>query len=318
MKTFNTRRLARLCAAASALGAVAAGAVPVSAVIDGLPPGLSTRLIASKITCGSFTPRIDRFAGVPMAENSFTVFDTVVGVGGITLLRPRIVTTYSAQADFSDRGCDGTPTQLQFSVDVDGERTSASPVFRTAGVSSSTRVDGSIRVATTLRGFSQGLVSGPAGSLAPFVQFTRGIFNRVVVSHSDPFGAASVAAPVLELVLPSPTAPRGFAVSTRLFITSSGEKCIRAQFTTRCQTSGILSHGGVDLSTDSTEHRPGSRTSASGSTFVFKLSNSFPIGTYTLNAWADDVDPFDYLVDGVPTELDLIKWTPVTQSVVIQ
>ena len=95
-------------------------------------------------------------------------------------------------------------------------------LVRCAGVSSSTRVDGSIRVATTLRGFSQGLVSGPAGSLAPFVQFTRGIFNRVVVSHSDPFGAASVAAPVLELVLPSPTAPRGFAVSTRLFITSSG------------------------------------------------------------------------------------------------
>lgn len=318
MNLSPTQRLTRLILTVVSLWAGTAAAVPVSASIDGLPPGLSTRIVASKISCNPLTPRIERFAAVPMVENNVVFYDYVLGPNGVPLLRPRTVTSYSANMDISTRGCTGGFTAVQFSVDVEGESPSGSLTFRNAGVFTSLATDDPIRVVGTLRGFSHGLVSGSAGHLAPFVQFTRGLFNRVVVSHSNPFGAASVAAPVLELVLPSPTAPRGFAVSTRLFVRSSGEKCIRAQFITRCQTSGTLSHGGVDLRADSTEHRPGSNSSASSSTFYFRLSNSFPAGTYTLNASADDVDPFDYLVDGVPTSLDLLKWTPATQSVVVQ
>lgn len=318
MNQSNPQRLTRLILTIASLWAGTAAAVPVSASIDGLPPGLSTRIVASKISCNPLPPRIERFAAVPMVENNVVVYDYVLGLNGVPLLRPRTVTSYSANMNISTGGCTGGFTAVQFSVDVEGESTFGSLTFRNAGVFSSPATDDPIRVVGTLRGFSHRLFLGSVPNLAPFVQLTRGLFNRVSFSHVDPFGAASVAAPVLEFVLPSPTAPRGFATSTRLFVKGDGQKCIRAQFITRCQTTGVLSHGGVDLSTDSTEHRSGSSSSASSSTFVFRLSNSFPAGTYTLNASADDVDPFDYLVDGVPTSLDLLKWTPATQSVVVQ
>lgn len=318
MNLSPTQRLTRLILTIVSLWAGTAAAAPVSATIDGLPPGLSTRIVASKISCNPLTPRIERFAAVPMVESNVVLYDYVLGPNGVPLLRPRTVTSYSANMDISTRGCTGGFTAVQFSVDVEGESPSGSLTFRNAFVFTSLASDDPIRVVGTLRGFSHRLLSGSGGSAAPFVQLTRGLFGRVGFTHANPFGAASVAAPVLEFVLPSPTAPRGFAVSTRLFIKGDGQKCIRAQFITRCQTTGMLSHGGVDLNTDSTEHRSGSNTSASSSIFVFRLSNSFPAGTYTLNASADDVDPFDYLVDGVPTPLDLLKWTPATQSVVVQ
>jgi hypothetical protein len=50
----------------------------------------------------------------------------------------------------------------------------------------------------------------------------------------------------------------------------------------------------------------------------FTLLQDFPIGALTLRASADASDLPFYLVDGVPTALDLLPWARLDHAVTVQ
>ncbi|PTT89595.1 hypothetical protein DBR42_07535 [Pelomonas sp. HMWF004] len=259
-----------------------------------------------------------------MVERTFTDWVSVTLPDGSRVIRPRISTTYSAQADINLTTPCGATRFLGFQVRVLGERTPTSLERRDADLEHQRLPDGSISINGTVQAFTESLLKSDITLVnVPFSQLARGVFHSIGATHQNPFGPASVGSPMLEFSRPSlQQYPLGFAVVTRLFITADGRKCIRAGSTTKCHPGsslqdGLLVHGGIALSVGGTAHLLGASNVPSSTRFSFRINDDFPVGEYTLSARADDVDSIDYLIDGVPTPLDLIKWLPVTQTVQI-
>ena len=306
----------------SGLWATSASATPVRAVVDGLPAGLSTELVALRATCptASSPGQIAAFFSMPMVETTFTDWVAVTLPDGSRTIRPRTRTNYSAQADLNLTTPCGATRFLGFKVRVLGERTATSLERRDATVGHERLPDGSISIRSTVQAWTDKMLKrDPVLVNVPFTQLARGVWHSIGAMHHNPFGAASVVAPVLEFLRPAPQPyPFGFATSTRLFITADGRNCIRANGTTKCHPGsplqdGLLVHGGIALAAG--VHLQGGSTTPASSRFNFRFNNDFPVGDYTLSFRADDADAIEYLVDGVPTPLDLIKWLPSTQPV---
>jgi hypothetical protein len=291
------RRLCTLCLASAALlPAAPAAALPVSAQIDNLPPGLTVQLQPRRCVTGDFngpqsqmqTPPID------LRESSFTVYEPVTSATGQTTLRARVLTRYSGQAE----------------VDPD-------PPAQVGLLACDRVVPGSevLRFALAIHG------QGSGGQAATRELHLGQTFNRVnpvalrrTLSGSSALLNPATQVPSLELrrAVPLPGSLLSTVQVTRVFIDADGRRCIRsAANVTRCSggtplVAGLLVHGGVAL--DVKETRPRLVGGTERTVFVLALDSSFAPGELTLRASADDRDPMPYLVDEVPTELDLLPW----------
>jgi len=314
--------------ALSALWVTGASATPTRAEINGLPAGLSTELLAYARACPTATSPglMKEFANVPMVESTLTVLVSVRRPDGTSMTVPRLVTSYGVQTDINMNGPCGARENVEFGVRVLGERTTASLGRRDAGIGHQQLADRSYSIRGTLQGASHGLQKrDPIFVNVSFTQLARGVFHTIGATHENPFGNTSTVTPMLRFIKPAPLlqAPaQGVSVSTRLFITEDGRKCIGAGSTVKCfpgaaLENGLLVHGGIALSISQTEFPQVSSTTSRGSHFTFKLNDDFPVGEYKIEALADDLDSIDYLVDGVPMPLNLIKWLPVSQTVQI-
>lgn len=322
MTTVNLPSPTAVAAAAAALltlllAAPAARAVPVSMTLDELPPGLAVNAMVFRSTCPNGGQHVRQFAAsFPLAESSRIVFETVTGLDGRPTLRSRIVTTYSGQlADVSA----AVPPQnrcsfgqaLTFDAGVIGAGASGQPAQRIAErLGSAANPTTAQNVVRRMLGSTTGLPAARDLSRNQLVSFT--------VFHENPFGDAATQSPTMEFSRPGPILGGGLQLAqvTRLFINASGARCIRAAGVTRCSNStplqnGRLVHGGVELVVANTRHLQ------SQSTFQFELNSDFVAGSYTVRAFADDNDSIDYLVDGVPTEMDLIKWVPSVSAMTV-
>lgn len=304
--------------ALSALCVGGASAEPLHVAVSGLPAGLSTELMAMRETCPTAkSPRqLENFQVVPLMEKTIANWVRVQLPDGNWRLIQRLSTTYNAQAEINPNGPCGAPEFLSFRLRVLGERTATSLERRDANLSHQRLADGTISISGPVQAFSDTLRKrDPVFVNVAFTQLARGVFHEVSARHANPFGNESVGAPVLEFVKP-PLNPLGFSTITRMFISLDGSKCIGAGSTTKCYPGsalqeGLLVHGGIALS-------PGSTTLSQGyASFRFRLNDDFQVGEYILKARADDLDSIDYLVDGIPTPLNLINWIPVSQTVQI-
>lgn len=162
----------------------------------------------------------------------------------------------------------------------------------------------------------------PAGQTGP-ITITRGVVKVVEVDNLNMIGTRDTRTPSLAILLTSgPVLNRLLA---RLWLNASGRACITAGGSTVCQgsvpaaPSGGIVHAGIELqSIDHLRTAQGLPANTSRAQFQFKLPASFPAGTFDLVASADDNDPMPYLVDGVPTTLDLLPWQAAVHSVAVQ
>lgn len=317
------RRLCTLCLASAALlPAAPAAALPVSAQIDNLPPGLTVQLQPRRCVTGDFngpqsqmqTPPID------LRESSFTVYEPVTSATGQTTLRARVLTRYSGQAEVDpdppaqvgllacDRVVPGSEV-LRFALAIHGQGSGGQAATRELHLGQTFNRVNPVALRRTL--------SGSSALLNPPTQVPRLTRLQFEVQHSNPFSTPETPAtqvPSLELrrAVPLPGSLLSTVQVTRVFIDADGRRCIRsAANVTRCSggtplVAGLLVHGGVAL--DVKETRPRLVGGTERTVFVLALDSSFAPGELTLRASADDRDPMPYLVDEVPTELDLLPW----------
>jgi hypothetical protein len=154
------------------------------------------------------------------------------------------------------------------------------------------------------------------------ITLTRNVFSQVIVDHRNTAGRFETRNPVLQFQRSSGLLSNRLMAS--LFKGSDGRLCITAG-TTVCQgdvpagTSGGVVHGGIELI--AIDHRTtGADLSAESSqaSFQFKLTPAFAVGTFSLVAFANDLDPFSYLVNGVLKPLDLLPWKAAVHPVAVQ
>lgn len=176
--------------------------------------------------------------------------------------------------------------------------------------------------------FTQHLLAGSKlvlfnGQTGP-ITITRDVETSVFVDNLNTISVPSTRMPSLsfERKTDHPFLPRQLA---RLWLNERGRTCITASSRTVCQgavpatPSGAIVHAGITLwpilPSIVGNHVPANTSRAH---FRFKLPSSFSVGTFDLVASADDKDERSYLVNGVPTALDLLPWYPAVHDVAVQ
>jgi hypothetical protein len=318
------RRLRAAFAFTAALAAGLSQAAPLSIRLDGLPSGLQASVTASSLSCNPSGGLLEPVGTWPLTETTVPVFERVALAGGQFSFQTRLVPVYSIEDRvFPQTACDGG---IQFTLRVVTDR-AGERGHRRGSLRHEVLSDGTFRVHQTVEGRSE----EPHIKANPFVQVTRGIRQTVIFTNRNPFGSSELH--VLETGLPSlsfirqvaPTAsnPLPRAIVTRLFINTDGAKCIQAAGVTKCRSErsllgSTLEHGGVSLdASDNTRIERGDSVNSSAY-FTFKLAPDFPAGAYTLRTQAEDLGDYDYLVNGVPTPMDLMKWVTFSQSLIVQ
>ena len=312
------RALRRSLAGLTLAAATAASlATPVTVSISGLPPGLQPVLQTMRNVCPDGMGWA-RNAPQALTEQTSTVFERVTLPGSKVQFRPRIVTRYVAQFDTPattntrspawEVQCSATGMNddwFQFSVDVPGTDAQGRPQVQTVSLGQ-TPQRGPLVLQQTLAARTTSIsLSTPAQDLLP-----RGMLHTVRMGLSVSSGTVQQAS--LDLLRPVPSNPQLRVAVARLFQRANGTACIQAGGNTRClgDTPGPLMHGGLVLHAMSSNQRQ--------ATVQFTLMQDFPAGALTLRSSADASDLPFYLVDGVPTPMDLLPWTGLDQAVTVQ
>lgn len=302
-----------------------ATALPVSAAIDGLPPGLNVVLTTQRCVVGDFNGNqtLMQASRIALAESFFTEYETVPLPTGGFGIRAKVVTRYSGQVDVSPDpnqaglvACDidrPGSVVLSFSVGVQGVAADGSTQFREAALGQTFNRINPVALRRTLFG-STGVAAAPT-------QVPRDTPLTFELLHQNPF--RNTGAPAIEFsrAVQVPGQLFATAVVTRIFVAANGRKCITAGSQTRCNgdtplVQGMLLHGGVALDVAATRPRVVDAAGNEKSIFVFGLaSTSFVAGSYTVRQLADDLDPLQYYQDGTPTPLNLLEWRPFSSTI---
>lgn len=303
--------LALACVSAAGL------ATPVTVAVSGLPPGLQPVLQIKRNVCPDGMGWV-RNTPQALTEQTSTVFDRVVLPGGSVQFRPRTVTRYVAQFDTPETPATRTAAfevrcsavfmhddLFQFSLDVPGMDAKGRATVQTLGLGQ-TPQQGPVVLRPTVAARTTSLtLATPAQDLLP-----RGMRHTVRLGLSVSGG--TVGQTSLNLLRPVAGNPLLRLSAARLFQRADGVPCIQAAGSTRCldDSPGPLLHGGVQLHAITSNQRE--------ATLQFTLLQDFPVGALTLRASAEASDLPFYLVDGVPTALDLLPWARLDHAVTVQ
>ena len=300
-------------AVAVALAAPAALAA-VDTRIDGLPPGLTVALVASQQRCTVNGPLTQQLAQQPLTEQTITFWDTVPVLGGGFQLAQRTRTTYVGRLTLPQQlpatGC--TATAVNFDLGVLGE---AAIRFGRIGNTSSPGTFTALNV--TMEAKTTTLVQIGDGSTP--TALVRGQTQRWSTTHRDSMNESSVVEPVLDFMVQTNFPFFGATASrARISIARDGQVCVRANNTTVCRTraqGGTVVNGDVEVDVADTRHT--TLTDSANTTWRFRLGAGFPAGTVAARVAADDLDSIDYMVDGVPTTLNLLPWKSLSVPVLV-
>lgn len=309
------------------LAAVAAAAVAPSALalidtrIDGLPAGLNLTIKAEQVRCDGGQPLL---AQLGLTEQTTTSWETVPQPGGGFKLVQRTRTAYVGQFSLplplSRAGCSFDPA-ARFFLGVLGQSDNG-PAMRWGMILASVSPASLTTLHQTMEAKTTSLnatvsVNGQSQNVGTPTAIVRGQLQRWHSSHRDSMNESSVADPALEFLVQTNQPFFGAMASVgRISIDRDGRVCVRASGSTVCRTraqGGTVAHGGIEADVSDTQHT--ALSNSANTSWRFRLTNSFPAGTVTARVSADDVDPFDYLVDGVPTALHLLPWKSLSVPV---
>lgn len=216
-------------------------------------------------------------------------------------------------------GADGGNHDLEMSAEVYG-RLNGKKITRTVFLLPRVMTGNNLHFTESVVAASTfGATTLPATQTGP-ITFTRNVLKQVVVDNLNTTGKANTRTPTLEITIPS----QGRTLVS-MSLASDGRPCLAVAGSIACQgdvpatPSGGFVVRGVEL--QSIEHRftgADLPLNTSRAVFRFKLPSNFPVGTFELKAFANDVDPFPYTVNGVTTSLDLLPWRAAKHAVAVQ
>jgi len=289
----------------------------VSTEVGGLPAGLNVGMKISVHRCVNGLENLLRLGVLPLTEHTTTGYEPAPNGG----LRVVVHTTYTGSTNFtvpnSNNCFDGSPADsMVFSYQIAGSDGSddGQPPLRTTGGFDGVRSSPTSFVQNvTLEGRTFLITeNGVTPSTA-----SKGILHRWNVEYRDPFDGSSVGQPSLDFTQLVQT-PGGLLVSSRakMWLNDSDQLCLRVSGSTQCRArslGGTLVNGNVTLNVGNTFVNP--ENDLLRVTWAFRLETGFAVGNYNVVATANDVDPFEYIVDGQPAALDLLPWKSLTLPV---
>ena len=308
--------------AAIALAAALAAPAALAAVdtrIDGLPAGLSVTLVALEPRCTANGMQNISVAQQPLAEQTTTVWDTVPLPGGGLQLVQRTRTAYVGRLALPQTlpasGC-SFGNVLTFNLGVLGQSASG-PAMRFGQVGTALSPATLTTLNVTMAARTTTLVNIADGSTP--AALVRGQTQRWSSSHRDSMNESSVVEPALDFLVQTNFPFFGAMASRgRISITRDGQVCVRSATGTVCRTraqGGTVVNGDIEADVADTRHT--TLTDSADTTWRFRLGAGFPAGAVVVRVSADDLDPFDYLVDGVPTPLNLLPWASLSLPLLV-
>ena len=322
LKTCSRGRIAA-AALTLAVAAPAAMAAMVATRIDGLPAGLDLTLGGTQTLCNLNGPTTGSFGPVNLTEQTTINWEAVSLPGGGIRVVERSHTAYYGQlnipAPAGPQNC-GVANTAKFNLGVAGEGNHG-PSLRTGLIAVSTAPQSMSSLQVTMEATTTGLFGGngqQATGVAP-TAINRGQTQQWSASHRDSMGGTSVVTPTLDFIVQTNFPFFGATASLgRISITSIGSVCISAGSSTVCRTraqGGTVANGNIEVDVADTRHVV---LSDRADTFWrFRLMPGFPAGTIAARVAADDLDPIDYLVDSVPTTLNLLPWKSLSLPILV-
>ena len=290
--------------------------LPVIVGAEGLPPGLFVMLSASRAVCPDGLTFVS-VGRLPATESQRVVYDSVPQASGPPILRARTITRYTAQFNIAPEAspCNLVNGNLLFSAEVAGMGAAPTLVFRRAAVGSANFSTASLNLVFTLRAMS---LQPHVGNFTFIPPWQRALINAITVQHKNPFGAASVVSPTLEIRRIPTLVGQPEPLVARVFIRPNGTECVQTASQLRCigdAPGTTVTLAGVTIHSSS---RHPNFIDIESTDFVMTLTNEFVPGTYRLRAFADDLDPIEYLVDGALQPLNLLPWQAFNGTVIVQ
>ena len=265
----------------------------------------------------ALAPRRVEVVRQPLHAHRVTFFDSETLPGGGVRFVQKTLTVYEGEFNVppppAARRCSAALVAHDFDVggavvgeDAQGQEARLS--FKLGDFVS----DGSVRELT--RAFSARTALILNLNALPFTELRRGVPAVVSLNLRNDLGGFTD--PRLTLAVPVTGSLFGQHRSVAQLSLLGGRPCITALGVTRCRGATPLLHGGVLLDMVSTGfgfHPDGTRDPQVR--FHFTLQNDFPVGTYRVTGSAVSTGLASYLVDNLPTPLNLLPWKPSVRSV---
>jgi hypothetical protein len=320
-------RLFRRPLLAAALAAAAPAALAaIDTRIDGLPAGLSVSVVANQIRCINGSAQSSQLSSLALAEQTITSWEVVqLPFGGMTLVQ-RTRTAYVGQLalplPLPASGC-SFGQALTFNVGVLGE-SAVGPAVRFGQIGSTTSPATFTTLHHTMEAKTTSLsslvfVNGLNQNVGAPTALVRGQTQRWTTTHRDSMNESSVVEPTLDFLVQSNVPFVGAMASRgRISVASDGRVCVRVGTNTVCRTraqGGTVVNGNIEADVADTQHSV--LTDSANTFWRFRLTAGFAAGNVIVRVGADDLDPIDYLVDGVPTSLNLLPWKSLSLPVLV-
>ena len=321
-RTLLRRILPRPPALALAAALIAGTPTAMAAIdirLDGLPAGLTASVTADLVRCNGNGTIDVGVAGANLTENTTVMWVQVPRLTGGFTLQQRTFTSYHGQLSINalpSSGC-SFGNAVKFRLNLMGESATGNPTYRSAVIwtTSSPLSMSTLHHTIEAKTLSLTYFENNVGA-SPVTSTTRGTWNRWSSMHSNSMGSSSTVDPTLDFLVPGPPQFLGIMQRVaRITVTQDRRVCIVAS-TTVCRArseGGVLSHANIDVGVSDTVHNPSSPSTQ----WSFRLAPGFRAGTVTVRVAADDLDPASYLVDGEPTELNLLPWKPLSVPVLV-
>jgi len=139
----------------------------------------------------------------------------------------------------------------------------------------------------------------------------KNTFHRLLVEYDDSFGQAAIQGPSLDFTQPGVSFLGLLINVSRARMSLSSDRtqlCLAVAGVTQCRNrslGGTISIGNVTLDVANTSVITDNRLFVN---WDFRFESGFSAADFNVTAAADDADPFDYLVNGQDTALDLLPW----------
>lgn len=293
--------------ACAAVVAPAAAQTTIDTRIDGLPSGLKLRLDLVNVYCNG--PVNNLLAARDLDElPPQTVWEPVPAPGGGFLLVQRTVFPYVTQFPRPNLPACGGESVNMYYLTVLGDREKRVATLGSLGTSVP-------QIRVTMEAKTTEIYSRVNFQATPISPVPRNLPLQWIAKYTNRMGSDSTVDAVLDFLVPSNFPfPGALANHVRLTTSGNGVVCARSGSTTTCRTrdqGGTLTVGGVAVDVANTVH------SGPSTSWRFRLLDTFPTGNMTVRASANDFDSIEYLVNGIPTSLDLLPWKSLSTPVLV-
>jgi hypothetical protein len=318
MAIMKIARLISFIASTLLFSALPASAATVQFSIEGLPSGLKVSERGEFHKCPPTTSQIPIDAGgVILQEHTIFTIEQNPGPGPFSpaasfVIVPRSVYTGEITVHPpTNTGCVAIEDQrLSLFVEVLGEGTNGHQGLRQGDGGTAFVENDLVTVQAGLKAHASTDSLVELGTHATPTTLAKNTLHRLLVQYSDTFFATSIRGPSIDFTQQALAFGHLTLVSrARATLTNDNQVCLLVANENKCAPltqNTALSNGAVTIAPS--DILVSSTLNSTTVIWPIQLNQAFASGNFTLIATASDLDPFSYIVNGVPQPIQLLPW----------